>query len=82
MLAVALIMGLLLIFLIITAITLFFTYWYITFPAVALIIVILGTGLRTRIAGMIAAALAGITAIMLYVTLNCWASTGVPQPCM
>ena len=39
MLAVALIMGLLLIFLIITAITLFFTYWYITFPAVALIII-------------------------------------------
>ena len=39
MLAVALIMGLLLIFLIVTAITLFFTYWYITFPAVALIII-------------------------------------------
>ena len=38
-LAVALIMGLLLIFLIVTAITLFFTYWYITFPAVALIII-------------------------------------------
>ncbi len=67
---------------IVLGIIFFFTYWYITFPAVALIIVILGTGLRTRIAGMIAAALAGITAIMLYVTLNCWASTGVPQPCM
>ena len=39
MLAVALIMGLLLIFLIVTAITLFFTYWYITFPAIALIII-------------------------------------------
>ena len=39
MLAVVLIMGLLLIFLIVTAITLFFTYWYITFPAVALIII-------------------------------------------
>ena len=39
MLAVSLIMGLLLIFLIVTAITLFFTYWYITFPTVALIII-------------------------------------------
>ena len=38
-LAVALLMGLVLIFLIVTAITLFFTYWYITFPAVALIII-------------------------------------------
>ena len=38
-LVVALLMGLLLIFLIVTAITLFFTYWYITFPAVALIII-------------------------------------------
>ena len=39
MLAVLLIMGLLIIFLIVTAIVLFFTYWYITFPAVALIII-------------------------------------------
>ena len=38
-LAVALLMGLVLIFFIITVITLFFTYWYITFPAVALIII-------------------------------------------
>ena len=38
-LAVALLMGLVLIFLIVYAITLFFTYWYITFPAVALIII-------------------------------------------
>ena len=39
MLAVLLIMGLLIIFLIVTAIVLFFTYWYITFPAVTLIII-------------------------------------------
>ena len=39
MLAVLLIMGLLIIFLIVSAIVLFFTYWYITFPAVALIII-------------------------------------------
>ena len=38
-LAVALLMGLVLIFLIVSAITLFFTYWYITFPTVALIII-------------------------------------------
>ena len=38
-LAVALLMGIVLIFFIITVITLFFTYWYITFPAVALIII-------------------------------------------
>ena len=38
-LAVALLMGLVFIFFIITVITLFFTYWYITFPAVALIII-------------------------------------------
>ena len=38
-LAVSLLMGLVLIFFIITVITLFFTYWYITFPAVALIII-------------------------------------------
>jgi uncharacterized membrane protein YqiK len=38
-LAVALLMGLVLIFFIITVITLFFTYWYITFPAVTLIII-------------------------------------------
>ena len=38
-LVVALLMGLVFIFFIITVITLFFTYWYITFPAVALIII-------------------------------------------
>ena len=38
-LVVALLMGIVLIFFIITVITLFFTYWYITFPAVALIII-------------------------------------------
>ena len=38
-LVVSLLMGLVLIFFIITVITLFFTYWYITFPAVALIII-------------------------------------------
>ena len=38
-LGVTILMGLVLIFLIVTAITLFFTYWYITFPAVALIII-------------------------------------------
>ena len=42
-LAVALLMGFItltvLIFFIVSAITLFFTYWYITFPAVALIII-------------------------------------------
>ena len=38
-LVVSLLMGLVLILFIITVITLFFTYWYITFPAVALIII-------------------------------------------
>ena len=38
-LVVSLLMGIVLIFFIITVITLFFTYWYITFPAVALIII-------------------------------------------
>ena len=38
-LVVSLLMGIVLILFIITVITLFFTYWYITFPAVALIII-------------------------------------------
>jgi len=39
MLAVFLIIGLLLVFLVVSGIILFFAYWYITFPAVALIII-------------------------------------------
>ena len=69
---------------IIFGIMLFFVYWYISIPVVVLVIIIwhgIVSGF-SKLAGMIAAALAGIIAIMLYVTLSCWASTGVPQPCM
>ena len=69
---------------IIIGLTLFFTFWYITFPAAALIIVMWngivnregrkgrGASGFSKLTVASAAAFAGIIAIMLYMTLYVW----------
>ena len=56
---------------IIFGITLFFIYWYISIPVVVLVIIIwhgIVSGF-SKLHGMIAAVLAGIIVIMVYVTV-------------